>query len=152
MDDTFIDEESQRRPINDQVQAELHFVVAHEESVHSHLNKNDAISDVPNSYYKPFKIAKEPRERVVPSDLWAIHENGHLKKILTVLVFLSDEVTDLLDIVDEKVYSPLSMFGSHPIPPLTKGMFTRLCSCCINSNHFNALINAYDHVVLCCRG
>lgn len=122
MDDNFVDEESQKRPINDQVQAEMHAVVAHEESLHSHINKNDAISDTPNSYYKPFKMAKEPRERVVPSDLWAIHDNNHLKKILTVLVFLSDEVTDLLDIVDEKVYSPLSMFGSKPVLPLATGM------------------------------
>jgi len=119
MDDTFLDDESQRRPINDQVQAALHGVVNHETSLHSHINKNDAITDAQNSYYKPFKTAKEPRERVIPSDLWAIHENIHLKKVLTVLVFLGDEVTDLLDIVEEKVYAPLSMFGSKPVPPLT---------------------------------
>ena len=119
--DDFFDDESHKRPINDQLQSELSFIVEHEKSLHKHTNKNEAIHDVPNSYYKPFRLAKEPRERVVPSDLWTITENAHLRKVLTVLVFLCDEVTDLLDIVDDKVFNPLSLFGSRPVKPMTTG-------------------------------
>ena len=115
LDETFSDDISQKRPIDEQVQAELSFVISHEALLQKYMHANDSIENVPNSYYRPFRMATDPRERIIPHDFFSFADNADLRKTFTVLVFLCDEITDLVDIVDAKIYGPLSMFGQTPI-------------------------------------
>lgn len=81
--------------------------------LHSIDNKTrKTISSASNSHDKAIKIATDPIERVLPSDL-LLTENGPLKKVLTVLVFLCDEISQLKEIAESRFYRSLVLFGSH---------------------------------------
>lgn len=117
MEDFDFDDISQKRPIDEQVQAELSFILQHEDMLKSTVNKDDTIADAPNSYYKAFRVATDPKERILAQDFFVAPDNPQLRKTLTVLVYLCDEITDLVEIADDKVFGPISMFGLKPVKP-----------------------------------
>ena len=70
--------------------------------------------DAPETHYRPIRAASEPTERVLSHDLIAT-ENDNMRKILTVLVFNCEEIHDLKDIAETKLYGRINMFGQQPI-------------------------------------
>jgi WASH complex subunit 7 len=73
----------------------------------------DAISEAPETHYRPIRIANDKPERVYAQDL-IVTDNELLQKVLTVLVFLCDESKELKEIAETKLYGPLTMCGQIP--------------------------------------
>jgi hypothetical protein len=110
----FEDDLNLKRPIDDQIQKSLNFAQEHETLLREIENANrSAIVDAPESHYRPIRVAVQPPERVFPQDL-IISDNDLLRKVLTVLVYLCDEINELNEIARSKLFGPLLMFGQQP--------------------------------------
>jgi hypothetical protein len=113
-DRTFEDDLSVRRPIEEQLQKSLNFIQEHETLLREIENATlQAMVETPESQYRHIQIATQPPERAFPQDL-IITDNDLLHKVLTVLVFLCDEINELNEIAKTKLFAPLLMFGSQP--------------------------------------
>lgn len=73
----------------------------------------DAISEAPETHYRPIRIANDKPERAYAQDL-IVTDNELLQKVLTVLVFLCNESKELKEIAETKLYGPLIMCGQMP--------------------------------------
>ena len=112
--EAFEDDFSVKRPIEDQIQKTLNFALEHETLLREIENATrDAIVNASEGHYRPIRIVAEPPERVFPQDL-IITDNDLLHKVLTVLVFLCDEVHELNEMAKTKLFVPLIMFGQKP--------------------------------------
>ena len=104
-----------KKPADQHVQELLQFVQTHESVLAEiHTSTREALADAPETHYRPIKVALEPKERVLPSDL-IMTDNTELRKILTVILFNCDEIHELQLMAEEKFYSPLVMFGQQPM-------------------------------------
>eukprot|EP00602_Paraphysomonas_sp_CaronLab_P007109 CAMPEP_0185031460 /NCGR_PEP_ID=MMETSP1103-20130426/18944_1 /TAXON_ID=36769 /ORGANISM="Paraphysomonas bandaiensis, Strain Caron Lab Isolate" /LENGTH=1209 /DNA_ID=CAMNT_0027566997 /DNA_START=38 /DNA_END=3667 /DNA_ORIENTATION=- len=113
-DSTFEDDLSFKKPINDQIQKSLNFAQEHETLLREIENATRmTIVDTPVGHFKPIHIAAEPLERVYAQDLITT-DNPLLNKVLTVIVFLCDEINELQDIASIELFRPLIMFGQQP--------------------------------------
>lgn len=118
MDDQWAVEESPedhlQRPITEHAKKLNKFVQSHETILREIEQAiGNAIAATPTSHYKPIKTATEPVERVFPQDL-IVSDNDILQKVLTVIVFLCDEINELNHICEDKFLPPLIMFGQVP--------------------------------------
>lgn len=115
MEDTwgaFEEDVSQKRPGEQHTQSMLSFVQAHQAGLLELQEKvAGAIVEVPDSHYRPIKLNLEPTERVLPQDLVPT-DNELLRKVLTVLVYLCDEVHELKNTAESTFYGPLISFGT----------------------------------------
>jgi len=113
--EAYEDDVSTKRPVDDQIQRTLSFVQEHETILRQiEEATRTAIADAPETHYRAIRIAMEPPERVFANDLIST-DNELLRKVLTVLVFLCDEIRELRDIAETKIYRSLVMFGQMPI-------------------------------------
>lgn len=110
----FESETATKRPIDDHVQNTLLFIQKHESILH---NIDNATRTTPmpssDSHTRPIKLATESFERVLPQDL-IFTDNEHVRKSITVLVFLCDEISQLREIAESRFFRPLLMFGQNP--------------------------------------
>jgi hypothetical protein len=115
MEDTwgaFEEDVSQKRPGDEHTQSMLSFVQAHQAALLELQSQvAGAIVEVPDSHYRPIKLSLEPTERVLPQDLVPT-DNELLRKVLTVLVYLCDEVHELKSTAETTFYGPLISFGT----------------------------------------
>ena len=110
----FEEDISQKRPIDEQLQATLHFVQEHEAVLREIENATrGALAEVHEAPYPVVKVSTVPLERVLAQDL-VVSDNELLQKVLTVMVFLCDEMNELKDIAESKLFGPLLMFGAAP--------------------------------------
>jgi WASH complex subunit 7 len=118
----FEDDLSQRRPHDDHVQKVLSFVQEHESLLHS--IDNALKTSVPaslNTNQAAIKLQSDHPERVFTQDLFSsagtnnVCNNEVLVKVVTVLVFLCDEVHELKEIAESKLYGPLAVFGQAAV-------------------------------------
>ena len=110
----FETETATKRPIDEHVQNTLIFIQKHENLLHTLDNgtrKSDIISS--ESHTKPIRLTTESYERVLPQDL-IYTDNEHIRKSITVLVFLCDEIHQLKEIAETRFYRPLLIFGTNP--------------------------------------
>jgi len=113
--EAYEDDVSTKRPVDDQVQRCLSFVQEHETILrHVEDATRTAIADAPETHYRAIRVAMEPPERVFANDLVSM-DNELLRKVLTVLVFLCDEIRELRDIAENRLYRSLTIFGQIPI-------------------------------------
>ena len=107
--------EYERRPAEEQLQKTLTFVQEHEVTLKTIEERiRNAIVEVHDSHYRAVKVRVNAPERVHPQNL-IYTDNEILRKVLSVLVFLCDEVQDLVEIANERMYRPLQAFGA-PMP------------------------------------
>lgn len=115
---------SQRKPADDQVQKSLTFALEYEKDLKTLQASLDATvaNQFSNVNYKPVKIAMMPPERVFPQDLLRT-DNEPVKKFLTVIIYLCDEIVYLEECAEAKVFGPLAAFGLQPtrVPKVRKG-------------------------------
>ena len=112
--EAFEDDLSVKRPIDDQIQKSLNFAQEHETILREIENATrTAIVNASEGHYRPLRLAAEPPERVFPQDL-IVTDSDLLHKVLTVLVFLCDEIHELKEMARGKLFVPLMMFGQHP--------------------------------------
>lgn len=112
--DTETAEDHLQRPITEQTRKVNKFVLSHEAILREiELAIGNAIAETPTSHYKPIRTATEPIERIFPQDL-IVTDNDILHKVLTVIIFLCDEINELNNICAEKFIPPLIMFGQTP--------------------------------------
>lgn len=105
-------EEYERRPAEEQMQKMLTFVQEHEVILKSVEERTrDTITEAYDSHYRAVKVHVDTPERVHTQDL-IYTDNEILRKVLSVLVFLCDEVQELVDIAEQKMYRPLQVFGT----------------------------------------
>lgn len=111
----FEDDVSQRRPLDDHVQILLNFVQEHE-SILKNIERTtkNSVSESLESHYRPIRIVSDPTEKVYPQDLIVAPNNELLRKVITVLVFLCDEIHELKDIAEKKIFGPIIVFGQNP--------------------------------------
>lgn len=108
------DDLSVRRPIEEQLSRSLTFVQEHETLLREIENATLlAMVEAPPSQYRHIQPATQPQERVFPQDL-ILTDNDLLHKVLTVLVYLCDEINELNEIARSKLFDPLLMFGCQP--------------------------------------
>ena len=107
-------EDHLQRPILEHTKKINSFALQHESLLREVEQAiGNAIAETPTSHYKPIRTATEPPERVFPVDL-IVTDNDILHKVLTVIVFLCDEINELNTIAEEKFIPPLVMFGQKP--------------------------------------
>jgi hypothetical protein len=112
--EAFEDDMSVKKPIEDQIQSFLNFAQEHETLLREIENATrDAIVNASEGHYRPIRMVAEPPERVFPQDI-IITDNDLLHKVLTVLVFLCDEIHELNEMARNKLFVPLIMFGQRP--------------------------------------
>lgn len=113
--EAYEDDIATKRPVDDQIQRTLTFVQEHETMLRKIEEATRiAIAEAPETHYRAIRIAMEPPERVFANDLINT-DNELLRKVLTVLVFLCDEIRELKDIAETKIFRSLIMFGQTPI-------------------------------------
>ena len=111
MEDPWDEEGTAKRACNDELQREVLFTQSHENS----LREIESVTR-PSAFtteqlnYCPVRLAMEPSERVFPQDLVKT-ENLNIQKMLTVFTYLCDEINELKDIAESKLYGPLVVFG-----------------------------------------
>ena len=116
MEDPWDEEGTARRACSDQLQKSLLAVQEHEHMLKGVEEATRATPfETPELNYCPIRIAMEPTERVFPHDLIQT-ENQQLGKVLTVFVYLCDEINELKDMAESKLYGPLVSFGQKPYP------------------------------------
>ena len=94
------------------MQKMLTFVQEHEVILKSVEERTrDTINEAYDSHYRAVKVHLDTPERVHTQDL-IYTDNEILRKVLSVLVFLCDEVQELVEIAEEKMYRPLQVFGA----------------------------------------
>ena len=112
--DTESPEDHLQRPIIEQTRKLNQFTLEHETIVREiELAIGNAIAETPTSHYKPLRTVTEPVERIFPQDL-IVTDNDILHKVLTVVIFLCDEINELNNICVDKFIPPLVMFGQTP--------------------------------------
>ena len=112
--DTETPEDHLQRPLIEQTRKINKFVLGHETILREIEQAiGNAIAETPTSHYKPIRTVTEPVERVFPQDL-IVTDNDILQKVLTVIVFLCDEINELNHICEDKFLPPLIMFGQFP--------------------------------------
>jgi WASH complex subunit 7 len=116
MDDPWDEEGSLRRACSEQLQRALLGVQEHERTLRDVEEATRPMPfATPELNYCPIRLAMEPAERVFPHDL--VHtDNQQLGKVLTVFVYLCDEINELKDMAEAKLYGPLVSFGQTPCP------------------------------------
>ena len=109
----FEEDIAQKRPIDEQLQYTLNFVQEHEAVLREIENATrGAPAEVHEMPYPVVKVNTVPIERVLAQDM-VVSDNELLQKVLTVMVFLCDEMNELKDIAENKLFGPLLMFGAH---------------------------------------
>jgi WASH complex subunit 7 len=110
----FETETATKRPIDEHVQNTLLFIQKHE-SILQNINAATRITPMASSdnHARPIRMATESFERVLPQDL-IFTDNEHVRKSVTVLVFLCDEISQLKEIAETRFFRPLLMFGQNP--------------------------------------
>lgn len=109
----FEEDIAQKRPIDEQLQYTLNFVQEHEAILREIENATrGAPAEVRELPYPVVKMSTVPIERVLAQDM-VVSDNELLQKVLTVMVFLCDEMNELKDIAENKLFGPLLMFGAH---------------------------------------
>lgn len=112
--DTEIEDDHLQRPLIEQTRKINKFVLGHETILREIEQAiGNAIAETPTSHYKPIRTVTEPVERIFPQDL-IVTDNDILQKVLTVIVFLCDEINELNHICEDKFLPPLIMFGQFP--------------------------------------
>eukprot|EP01038_Epipyxis_sp_PR26KG_P006379 gene6379-8787_t len=107
---------SQKRPGDEHIQTALLFVQKHEITLRRiEQTTHDAIGVSSNSHNIPVRMALEPFERVLPQDLLILssYNNDVVKKMVNIIIFLCDEISQLKEIAETRFYRPLSMFGQN---------------------------------------
>lgn len=103
-----------KKPTDEHIQSSLVFIQSHENILNS-LNKatciNESFKDTDIKAY-PVKFTFDTVERVLAQDL-IFTDNEIIRKAVTVLVFLCDEINQLKDIAESKFYRSLMMFGCN---------------------------------------
>jgi hypothetical protein len=114
MEDPWDEEGTAKRACTDELQRELLQVQDHERVLREveEITRSTAI-ETPPLNYTAIRVAMEPGERVFPHDLIRT-DNLSLQKLLVVVVYLCDEINELKDIAESKLYGPLVMFGQQP--------------------------------------
>lgn len=114
-DKAFEDDLTVNRPIEEQVTKSVNFIQEHETLLRE-IEKviiPSTIDVSPETQQRHIQLGISPNERVFPQDL-IITDNTLLHKVLTVLVFLCDEMNELNEIAQLKLFTPLIMFGQNP--------------------------------------
>jgi hypothetical protein len=107
------DDTHMKKPVDDHIQKTLTFVQEHEVILRTiEETTRNAVAEAPDSHYRAIKTLTNTPERVLPQDL-VDTEHDLLRKVLSVLIFLSDEVIDLKIQAENKLYKPLQMFGQN---------------------------------------
>jgi WASH complex subunit 7 len=102
---------------DDHVQKSLLFIQSHESLLRNIEGAiRETASEGKDHHIKPIKISTEQLERVYAQDLIST-ENEDVRKALTVLVYLCDEISQLKDIAESKFYRPLLIFGQNALDP-----------------------------------
>jgi hypothetical protein len=95
------------------IQRSLSFVQEHE-VILKKINEQTRISiaEASETHYRPIRIANtvDNSDKVTIGDL-LYTDNELLRKVLSVLVYLCDEVRELVDIAETRLYRPLQSFG-----------------------------------------
>jgi len=100
-----------RKPQDDHLQKTLSFVQEHEVILRTiEEATRNAVAEAPETHYRTIRVVTDAPERVFPQDLICT-DNDLLRKVMSVLVFLCDEVHELVDVAETKMYRPLQMFG-----------------------------------------
>ncbi len=108
------DDTHMKKPVDEHVQKTLTFVQEHEVILRTiEEATRNAIAEAPETHYRAIRMVTDTPEKVLPQDLIDT-DNELLRKVISVLVFLCDEVNDLVDIAENKLYRPLQMFGQTP--------------------------------------
>lgn len=116
LEDPWDEEGTARRACSDQLQKSLLAVQEHERLLRDVEEATRPTPfETPELNYCPIRIGLEPTERVFPHDLIRT-ENQQLAKVLTVFVYLCDEINELKDMAESKLYGPLVSFGQQPCP------------------------------------
>ena len=110
----FESETASKKPIDEHVQNTLMFIQKHESILHN-IEKATRTTIMPSSdsHSRPIKLTTESVERVLPQDL-IFTDNEPVRKSVTVLVFLCDEISQLREIAETRFFRPLLMFGQNP--------------------------------------
>jgi WASH complex subunit 7 len=110
----FETETATKRPIDEHVQNTLLFIQKHEAILQT-ITKATRTTTMPSSdnHARPIRLTTESLERVLPQDL-IFTDNEHVRKSVTVLVFLCDEISQLREIAETRFFRPLLMFGQNP--------------------------------------
>eukprot|EP00606_Chrysophyceae_sp_TOSAG23-5_P000989 GSChrysophyteH2.ASY1.ANO1.1643.1 assembled CDS len=108
------DDTHMKKPVDEHIQKTLTFVQEHEVILRTiEEATRNAIAEAPETHYRAIRVVAETPERVLPQDL-IDSDHELLRKVVSVLIFLCDEVHDLADIAENKMYKPLEMFGQTP--------------------------------------
>jgi WASH complex subunit 7 len=115
MEEAWEEENSARRMLAEQLQKGLLFVQDHEKSFKEldEQTRPHPTLGVPQLNHFPICMAMEPPERVFPLDLM-MSDNTSVNKVLTVLVYLCDEINELKEMAETKFYGTLVVFGQRP--------------------------------------
>jgi hypothetical protein len=113
MEDPWDEEGTAKRACNDELQRELLFTQSHENKlreIEGATRPSAFTTEQLNNC--PVRLAMEPSERVFPQDLIKT-DNLNLQKMLTVFTYLCDEINELKDMAESKLYGPLVVFGQQ---------------------------------------
>lgn len=107
-------ETATKKPIDEHLQEVLVTVQDHEKFL-GNINSatRSFYGPTSDSHVRPIKIVADSFERVLPQDL-IFTDNDQVRKVLTVIVFLCDEITQLKEISESRFFRPLLMFGQSP--------------------------------------
>ena len=106
-----------KAPIDEHIQNTLIFIQTHESTLHNLKNITRITESFQDNVSSPaIKFCFDSVERVLPQDL-ALTDNEIIRKSITVLVFLCDEINQLKEIAETRFYRSLLMFGNNPPEP-----------------------------------
>lgn len=95
------------------IQRSLSFVQEHE-VILKKINEQTRVSiaEAPVTHYRPIRIANtvDNNDKVNIGDL-LYTDNELLRKVLSVLVYLCDEIRELVEVAETRLYRPLQSFG-----------------------------------------
>ena len=105
-----------RRPIEAQFQHLLNFIQNHEDLLHRIDEKRNNLFEE-KTPYRPIRIALDSPERATLYDMLYADDdkNSSVRKSLMVLVFLCDEIHELKEIAEERLFPLLVIFGRSPL-------------------------------------
>jgi WASH complex subunit 7 len=99
------------RPGDNHVQQALAFIQKHESFLLTvERTTRSVTAECPDTHYRPIRFAIQPTERVFPHDI-ILTDNEPLRKLLIVLAFICDEIHDLKQIAESKLYVQLNTYG-----------------------------------------
>lgn len=106
-----------KKPIDEQIQATFAYVQTHEDilrRIHD-ANTSSLENFGEHSMRKPIQFFNDTMERVLPQDLIPAQMNDEFRKIIIILTFLSEEISQLCEVAQSRFYRPLAMFGQIPM-------------------------------------